>query len=108
MQALTSINARIHDTGKMLPFEENFYNEIIKLLKHNMNQFMLEFESSKPEIAEKQSVKSIKFVEATPSFVWNNGKTYGPYNPEDIAELPLQIGEILIKERKAIENIKEG
>lgn len=103
MQAITNLNARIHDTGKMLPYEEKFYNHIMKMMKENQNEFMSEFEEKTEIAAKKPEAKSVKFIESTPSFVWNDGKTYGPYNPEDTAELPFQIGEILIKEKKAIE-----
>jgi len=107
LQALTNLNTRIHDTEKMLPFEERFYNDTIKMLKENIKEFMSEFEKNaeEPKRTEMLSVRPVQFLEPVPSFLWNDGITYGPYNKEDIANLPLQIGEILIKEKKAIEFI---
>ena len=107
LQAITNINSRIHDTEKMLPFEERLYNETIKMLKENTSSFMSCFED-KPEIQESKPIstaKVIHFLEPTPSFLWNDGKTYGPYNSGDVASVPFQVGEILIKEKKAIELI---
>lgn len=103
LQALTNINSRIHDTGKMLQFEEKLYQDCIKLFNENVAQFMALFKEQKNE-----QFKKVKFLEPVPQFVWSDGKTYGPYNKDDIADLPNVVGEILINERKAILLVKEG
>jgi DNA replication initiation complex subunit (GINS family) len=107
MQALTNLNARVHNTERMLPFEEKFYTATLKLLKENSDTFMSNFESKPAEpVANNGNGSSsvpLLFMEAVPAFAWSDGRTYGPYTKDDVAKIPSQVGEILIKEGKAIE-----
>jgi len=47
--------------------------------------------------------KIIRFVEAVPKFVGEDLNTYGPYESEDVANLPVKVVEILIKNNRAEE-----
>ena len=103
LQALTNIGARVHNTERMLPFEEKLYNNIIELLKVNSEEFESKFADMPAEqSAEAGGVKALQFTEPVQPFAWTDGKTYGPYSKDDVANIPSQVGEILIKERKAI------
>jgi len=43
----------------------------------------------------------VRFLEAVPEIVGEDLNIYGPFNPEDIANLPKKIAEVLIKQNKA-------
>ncbi len=54
---------------------------------------------SEPE----NSIKLIRFLQEIPQFVGTDLDTYGPFDKEDIANLPLEIADLLIKKEKAEE-----
>ena len=54
---------------------------------------------SEPE----NSIKLIRFLQEIPQFVGTDLSTYGPFDKEDIANLPSEIAELLIKKEKAEE-----
>ena len=113
MQALNNLSARVHNTENMLPEEEDMYNSIINTVNEYTNRFMSKFEAppsidiKREEKEEEKGLKKLKFIEDIPAFLWKDGETYGPFNKDDDGSLPLDVGEILIKEGKAIE-IKES
>ncbi len=43
----------------------------------------------------------VRFLEAVPEIVGEDLNIYGPFNPEDIANLPKKVAEVLIKQNKA-------
>jgi len=45
----------------------------------------------------------LRFVKEIPAIVGSDMKTYGPFEPEDIATLPLENARILIKQGVAVE-----
>src|SRR3989338_1303876 len=45
--------------------------------------------------------KLVRFTEAVPKFVGNDLNIYGPYEAEDVANLPGKVAEILVKNRRA-------
>jgi DNA replication initiation complex subunit (GINS family) len=47
--------------------------------------------------------KLIKITSFIPSFIWTDGKTYGPFKEEDIINIDQEIANILINSGKAIE-----
>lgn len=57
------------------------------------------------KIEEKISEKNklIKIISFIPSFIWIDGKTYGPFKEEDIINIDQEIADILINSGKAIE-----
>lgn len=107
MQAITNIAARVHNTEYMLPEEEDMYNKIIAILKDKKENFFSKFDDSMEEQEElrkgSEELKLLRFAEDVPSFVWTDSKTYGPFSKEDVSNLPKDVGEILIKQGKAIE-----
>ncbi|MDD5181874.1 MAG: hypothetical protein PHC66_01735 [Candidatus Nanoarchaeia archaeon] len=105
MQAITNVAARVHNTENMLPEEEEMYNQTIKNLKEKRDCFFEKFNrNEKVELAKgEENLKAVRFVDEVPSFIWTDSKTYGPFAKEDIANMPVDVGEILIKQGKAIE-----
>jgi DNA replication initiation complex subunit (GINS family) len=49
------------------------------------------------------ATKQVKFIQGVPKFVGKELETYGPYESDDTATLPLEIASILIKKGRAIE-----
>ena len=45
----------------------------------------------------------VRFLNAVPKFVGNDMNTYGPFDTEDVANLPEKVSEILIKNNRAEE-----
>jgi DNA replication initiation complex subunit (GINS family) len=56
---------------------------------------------SKPKVT-----KLVRFLLAVPKFVGKELEEYGPFDEEDIASLPVEIADVLIKKQRA-EEIKE-
>ncbi|MBN1644954.1 hypothetical protein JW851_02875 [Candidatus Woesearchaeota archaeon] len=51
----------------------------------------------------KRNMKKIKAVQPIEQFIGTELEMYGPYKEDDVAEVPLEIAEILIKKGSAIE-----
>jgi len=51
----------------------------------------------------KQSIVVLRFIQETPALIGSDMKTYGPFEPEDIATLPPENARILIKQGVAVE-----
>ena len=47
--------------------------------------------------------RTVRFLQAVPEFVGEDMNTYGPFVPEDIANLPVKVSEVLIKNNRATE-----
>ena len=64
-------------------------------------------QSQEPEIKQEstpsQEKKKIKFIHAVPKFMGRELEVYGPFEPEDTAELPSELSELLIKKGRAEE-----
>jgi DNA replication initiation complex subunit (GINS family) len=52
---------------------------------------------------EEKSTKKIKFLHETPKFVGENLEVYGPFEQEQIAELPTEIANLLVLKGRAQE-----
>lgn len=105
----------IIDTTQMLPQEKTLYEKLVKELKNNRTgtlQKVLKLET--PEtIEEKQEEKPkdlktdsssgqlIRFMQEVPKFMGTDLQVYGPYQPEDMAKLPAEIAQLLIRKEKA-------
>ena len=55
----------------------------------------------------KRSNKLIRFIHAVPKFVGKDLEDYGPFEEEDIANLPAEIADVLIIKGR-VEEIKES
>ncbi|MBW2989606.1 hypothetical protein KY358_04795 [Candidatus Woesearchaeota archaeon] len=61
-------------------------------------------EKSRP--AEKKDTKLVRFLSSVPRFVGRQLEEYGPFDEEDIASLPMEIANVLIKKGR-VEEISE-
>lgn len=112
----TSINTE--EKRVMLPEEQELYEEITQKLtffRENVlyeltigNLPKIELNHYKPKdlkIAEKpnKSTKSLKLLCDIPRFVGTDLETYGPFKDQDVTEVPHEIAELLIKQKRAEE-----
>ncbi|MFC1704797.1 hypothetical protein ACFLZ6_00535 [Nanoarchaeota archaeon] len=63
-------------------------------------------EQPKQEVKEEKSTKMIRFTNAVPKFVGKELEEYGPFDQEDVANLPAEIAKVLIEKGRA-EEIEE-
>ena len=99
------------DMSILLPDEIKFYEGI----KNNLNLYRKGIlgnllEGKLPVLEEPKVIKSdfkdkmlIRFINSVPKFVGSNGFVYGPFEEENIANLPLDIAKLLIKKERAEE-----
>jgi len=102
------------DHSNMLEEEKQLLNEI----KDNLNRYRKGILSNMlanklPEISQKtepkeiktpdkpQETKLIRLNQAIPQFLGTDLNIYGPYEKEDVANLPKDIGQLLIKKKRA-------
>jgi DNA replication initiation complex subunit (GINS family) len=115
----------IVDTSAMLAKEKQFFDALVEtlnrfrkgilwnMLEAQMPNIEEKQEEKEPEPAElfKQSVKQpekkeiklVRFTHAVPKFVGENLEEFGPFETEDIANLPTKIADILVTKGRAEE-----
>lgn len=125
-------NANIVDTSNLLSEERALFDRLLSTLdsfRHNILGNILQLRepmlSSPPSIPEppapipptiakpteekpaapdsKANQKTVRFLQEVPSVVGPELETYGPFNPNDVAKLPIQIADILIEQGAAVE-----
>lgn len=94
-------NKEFHDTTKMLPREERLYQEIVKTLEKYRNDLLYPITIGKSPNKGKKT-KMLRVISKISQFVWGNGKVYGPFEKEDIVNLPNEIADLLIKKEKVM------
>ena len=106
---LNSRNDSKVDVSVLLPDEIKFYES----LRNNLNLYRKGILSSLlegklPVLEEPKVIKSdfkdkmlIRFINPVPKFVGSNGFSYGPFEEEDIANLPLDIANLLVEKERA-------
>jgi DNA replication initiation complex subunit (GINS family) len=111
----------LEDISKMLDFEKEIYDKALSLLKSYRSAFFEKVMNGKPETSKNSSISektsntsptetikkphdeviSLKTTVDIPSFMWENGRTYGPFLEGDFVKLPSKVAEILEKSGKA-------
>jgi DNA replication initiation complex subunit (GINS family) len=119
--------SNVIDTSSLLDNEKRFFDEIVKVLNVFRNEVidniiggkqaskitMAKEEINKKEITEKgdndknetKNTKLVRFLHAVPKFVGKELEEYGPFEEEDIANLPIEIADLLINKGR-VEEIK--
>ncbi len=91
---------------------DNYRNAILYAVLNEKMPFMQSFEEKKPPEAFmsalelKKPTRLVRFAYKVPKFVGPELEEYGPFEEEDIANLPAEIADVLINKSKA-EEIKE-
>jgi len=85
--------------------EEKLYGEILPLAEayQAFLKGVLQGRLARIEREEKPKKMLLRFVQEIPAIVGSDMKTYGPFEPEDIATLPSENARILIKQGVAVE-----
>jgi DNA replication factor GINS len=85
--------------------EEKLYGEILPLSEayQAFLKDILQGRLARIEREEKPKKILLRFVQEIPAIVGSDMKTYGPFEPEDIATLPSENARILIKQGVAAE-----
>jgi len=99
------------DHSYFLPEESKFYESI----KNNLNLYregilsniiqgrLPTFEEPKTIKRDFQDKILVRFINQVPKFVGSNGFAYGPFEEEDIANLPSDVAKLLIEKGRAEE-----
>ena len=95
----------------MLKEEINLFKHLTKNLKDSRENILanllqgklpeIKAKALKSEINKKNNVL-IRFLTAVPKFMGTNNEVYGPFEKEDVANLPSEISNILITKKRAI------
>ena len=122
MKSRTKSN--IIDKSHLLGNETEFFNEMVNILdsfrsstidivltgnylkKDKEKEGFADSDSLNEKIPKKDT-KIVRFLYSVPKFVGKELEEYGPFEEEDIANLPLEIAELLI-EKGRVEEIKEN
>ena len=105
-------NVDLQETDSLLGEEVNFYNSLVDLFNIYREGILNSLLSAKiPQLKEFKSQinnqekigKVLKFLHPVPQFIGDDMQIYGPFEPEDIANLPVKVSEILIKNNRAEE-----
>jgi DNA replication initiation complex subunit (GINS family) len=97
---------KLKDTTNMLLKEEIFYSQLIELLISNQKNFYTTLQNlQSTPLAIEQSLKTahktLKFKEAVPELLDLKENKHGPFQPNDTAELPNELAQILVAQKKA-------
>ena len=106
-------NAPIQDYASMLEEEKEFYKTIVEELNNYRSSILKSLlegklpvkgrNKKKQKDAEPVETKLIRFMQAIPQFVGDDLEVYGPFESEDISNLPTRVAEVLIKNNSAEE-----
>ena len=109
--ALSSSRASgtVQDADALLEDERDMYNELVNLFNgYRKNVLYNLLDGREPEKvivkgeskAEDKKNQTVRFVEPVPKFLGDDLNIYGPYEAEDMANLPVKIVEILVKNKR--------
>jgi DNA replication initiation complex subunit (GINS family) len=111
----------IIDTSLMLPSEKEMFDKLLEVFNENRKEFMKKaFEQTKivkvkeetkeeeeeddnEETDDEVETKLVRFLAPVPKFMGKELEVYGPFEEEDVASLPKEIAELLIKKGRAEE-----
>ena len=104
----------LQDQSILLEEEKKMYQHLVEELdsfRTGIQNRLLE--GKKPELktqtkdiktqAQDSKNKLVKFIQAVPQFMAEDMNTYGPFEAEDMANLPSKVSEVLIKNNRAEE-----
>ena len=100
----------------LLPEEKDLYNFILNNLNLFRNNVLNNVLASKPieqakkekpkelkNDTNKENTKLIRFLQPVPKFVGEDLEIYGPFDKEDVGNLPIKVASLLIKKQRAEE-----
>ena len=101
------------DISAMLPEEKKLYKNLVETLNLFRRDILFNILSPKlPKLKPKdikiekkepKSTKLVRVLHSIPKFVGDDLNVYGPFEREDISNLPKKVAEVLIKKNRAKE-----
>lgn len=89
------------EASALLPEEKLFHTELRRVLSEHGERLKGLLSGRPPRIEAKQIVKGdykvVRFLEAIPAIIGVDMRTYGPFKPEDVASIPVENAESLIR-----------
>ena len=110
LAVLTSKTKDEQDISFLLPEEKKFFDSVLKILGRYREDLLNSLLKGKlPSLEKPKELKSnkeeenqlVRFSQAIPKFVGQDLNIYGPFEKQDIANLPKDIADLLIKKKKA-------
>lgn len=112
--------SNVIDTSALLEEEKRLFESLVNTLDKYRTDILFSLISAKqPEIKmqlqepkateetleqkQEKAVKTVRFVSAVPKFLGKELEVYGPFEEEDIASLPSDVADVLIKKGRAEE-----
>jgi DNA replication initiation complex subunit (GINS family) len=116
-------SARLVDTSVMLPEEQELYEKLVEILNESRQKILFNVidmkvpirkqKEQQPAETEQQQAeeakpsedgsKIVRFLDHVSKFVGPNLEVYGPYDADEVTELPAEIAAVLINTKKAEE-----
>lgn len=105
-QALIAARSReeLFDKSKLLANEKALFEDVIATLKKHRERFenLLKEEVEEEEKKELDK-KLVRITEKLERFIWSDGNVYGPFEADEVVNLPIEIANYLIENDKAVE-----
>lgn len=108
---LSSRSNKKEDLSNLLPEEKMlFYDFKTKIIEYKENILNNILSQKTPKLKPKdiktekpKFTKLIRFIKSVPRFIGNDLHIYGPFESEDLASLPSEVADTLIKRKRAQE-----
>ncbi|MBS7651713.1 MAG: hypothetical protein QW638_01130 [Candidatus Bathyarchaeia archaeon] len=95
------------EASALLPEEKLFHSELRRILNEHGERLKSILLGRPPRIEAKPTgrgaFKVVRFLESLPAIIGVDMKTYGPFKPEDVASIPVENAESLIRRGAAKE-----
>ncbi|KON29780.1 hypothetical protein AC482_05520 [miscellaneous Crenarchaeota group-15 archaeon DG-45] len=88
------------DAAAMTPEEKMLHADLKRLLSHHADRVKSVLMGRPPQVERRPprgGLKVVRFVQAIPAIIGIDMKTYGPFQPEDVASIPEENAENLIR-----------
>ncbi len=89
------------EASALLPEEKLFHSELRRILSEHGERLKSILLGRQPRIEARPTArggyKVVRFLEALPAIIGVDMKTYGPFKPEDVASIPIENAESLIR-----------
>lgn len=104
--------SNIIDTSSLLAEERQFFEQIVELLDRFRNNTLMQLlygqpfatpapKPTAPSLPKPKETTLVRFVKPVPQFVGKELEVYGPFEEEDVANLPTEIADILVRKGRA-------
>jgi len=100
---------KLKDSTNMLANENEAYLKMLELLRDNSLTFFRLFDPETASLIENVQPKGLKnenrflrFIEDVPELIGTDLQKYGPFSKEEMAHIPKEIADLLLKQNKAV------